>query len=139
MRESYTYQTARQPSPGMFARVLTYHERAVGTVAHEPKPKPSKRRRIAPDFNVDCVVDGDDVVIGGTHRTKRKIGAREIIAAERFCADTESQRVVVLCNNCGREDSLTLGAWRFCEQHGTRMCKACARMVATRTFNPRAA
>lgn len=122
--KSYIYYTAAPARPGWFARTMTYHERAVDTKRYEA---PKVREVAAPfiDPSVVMVDNNDGTLTIGRWTFPRRIRRREVIAAGRAGKRKDWQRLIIQCD-CGRPpEVITLGAWRWCEAHGTEACRAC--------------
>jgi hypothetical protein len=73
-------------------------------------------------------LDGE-VAHVGAFTVPRRIGEREVVGAGERGESKETQRVIVRCS-CGSEDEITLGAWKFARQHGTRGCRRCGRKAS---------
>lgn len=130
MSESYQYFTSRDPSPWMFARVLTYHDRAVRTVGYEPPPptpEQARRRkrssRINPDIEFEIV--GDKVLVRGKYPAPHKCRGAEVLGCGFGPLSAKGYPTVVIRCRCQRTYETTLDAWRWRARSGSDHCSLC--------------
>lgn len=121
--KSYIYQTVEPAPRGWFARVITYHDRSVGVRYCSP-PEDKAEAKPVIDPTVIMTDNGDGTLTIGRWTFPKRIHRREVVAAGKAGARKDWQRLIIRCA-CGVVEEITLGAWRWCESHGTRACRRC--------------
>lgn len=125
---SYQYFTTHPAPRGWFARVLTYHDRAVRTVeTHIPEPTTAQKRRrkvAVVDGTIPFAIDGDEAVIDGRIRVPREIRGCVVIGPATPNPRRDEVRIVVRCV-CGRCSDIGVRGWRMRIEYGTAGCELC--------------